>query len=88
MTIDPRLIAAAPAMLKALQRLTHPMADDEDLRDALAVIARATGQPVPEEPDAFPPDDDGPLEPDEYSDEAADAAEDKWLAARAAPYAR
>ena len=26
------------------------------------------------------------LEPDEYSDEAADAAEDKWLAARAAPY--
>ena len=44
-----RLIAAAPAMLKALQRLTHPAADDEDLRDALDVIARATGQPVPEE---------------------------------------
>ena len=42
----------------------------------------------PEEPDPFPPDDDGPLEPDEYSDEAADAAEDRWLAARAAPYER
>ena len=49
MPTDPRLIAAAPAMLKALQRLTHPMADDEDVRDALAVIARATGQPVPED---------------------------------------
>lgn len=53
---DARLIAQAPAMLKALQRLTHPMADDEDLRDALAVIARATGQPVPEE-------DEGPEPP-------------------------
>ena len=41
----------------------------------------------PEDDDAFPPDDDdGPLEPDKYSDEAADAAEDKWLVARAAPY--
>lgn len=40
----------------------------------------------PEEPDPYPPDDDGPLEPDEYSDEAADAAEDRWLAGRAAPY--
>ena len=51
-----RLIAAAPAMLQALQRLTHPMADDDDLRDALDVIARATGQPVPD-------DDEGPEPP-------------------------
>lgn len=51
-----RLIAAAPAMLQALQRLTHPMADDEDLSHALDVIARATGQPVPE-------DDEGPEPP-------------------------
>lgn len=49
MPTDPRLIAAAPALLKALQRLTHPMADDEDLSHALDVIARATGQPVPDE---------------------------------------
>lgn len=56
MTTDARLIAQAPAMLKALQRLTHPMADDEDLRDALVVIARATGQPVPD-------DDEGPEPP-------------------------
>lgn len=56
MPTDPRLIAAAPALLKALQRLTHPMADDEDLRDALDVIARATGQPVPD-------DDEGPEPP-------------------------
>ena len=38
-----RLIAAAPEMLAALQRLTHPMADDSDLEHALEVIARATG---------------------------------------------
>lgn len=38
-----RLIAAAPAMLAALQRLTHPAADDTDLEHALEVIARATG---------------------------------------------
>ena len=37
------LIAAAPAMLAALQRITHPMADDTDLAHALDVIARATG---------------------------------------------
>lgn len=41
-----RLIAAAPAMLQALQRLTHPMADDEDLEFALAIISRATGGAV------------------------------------------
>jgi hypothetical protein len=51
-----RLLAQAPAMLKALQRLTHPMADDDDLAHALDVIARATGQPVPD-------DDEGPEPP-------------------------
>lgn len=56
MTTDPRLIAVAPALLKALQRLTHPMADDDDLAHALHVIARATGQPVPD-------DDEGPEPP-------------------------
>ena len=40
---DRALIAAAPAMLVALQRLTHPMADDDDIEFALAIIARATG---------------------------------------------
>lgn len=63
-----RLIAAAPAMLKALQRLTHPMADDEDLRDALAVIARATGQPISDDTG----DDEGPEPPYAgYESEAA-----------------
>jgi hypothetical protein len=38
-----RLIAAAPCLLAALQRLVHPMADDDDLENALEVIARATG---------------------------------------------
>jgi len=37
------LIAAAPDLLAALQRLVHPMADDTDLEHALEVIARATG---------------------------------------------
>jgi hypothetical protein len=37
------LIAAAPALLAALQRLVHPMADDDDLKTALDAIARATG---------------------------------------------
>ena len=40
-----RLIACAPQMLLALERLTHPMADDEDLDYARAVIAKAKGQP-------------------------------------------
>ena len=39
------LIAAAPAMLRALQRLTHPAADDDDLAYALDVIRVATGAP-------------------------------------------
>jgi hypothetical protein len=38
-----RLIAAAPDMLAALQSLTHPMASDEDLQNALAVIAKVKG---------------------------------------------
>ena len=38
-----KLIAAAPDMLKALYRLTHPAADDTDLEFALQVIDQATG---------------------------------------------
>jgi hypothetical protein len=38
-----RLIAAAPEMLAALQSLTHPMASDQDLQNALAVIAKVKG---------------------------------------------
>lgn len=37
-----RLIAAAPEMLEALRNLTHPMASEDDLQNALAVIAKAT----------------------------------------------
>jgi hypothetical protein len=33
-----RLIAAAPDLLAALQRLTHPAANDEDLEDALELL--------------------------------------------------
>ena len=84
------LIAQAPAMLKALQRLTHPMADDDDLAHALDVIARATGQPVPED-DEGPPDTPDPYDPGpdpalgvphpdpRARDRAADAALDQWL---------
>ena len=39
-----RLIASAPEMLEALERLTHPMADDDDLDFAREVIAKAKGQ--------------------------------------------
>jgi hypothetical protein len=38
-----RLIASAPDLLSALERLAHPMADDEDLDYAREVIARAKG---------------------------------------------
>ena len=38
------LIASAPAMLEALERLAHPMADDDDLDYARAIIAKAKGQ--------------------------------------------
>jgi hypothetical protein len=41
--VNARLIAAAPEMLAALQSLTHPMASDEDLQNALAVIAKVKG---------------------------------------------
>jgi hypothetical protein len=43
MWANARLIAAAPEMLEALRNLTHPMASDEDLSHALAVIAKAEG---------------------------------------------
>lgn len=39
-----QLIASAPDMLDALRRLTHPMASDEDLTHALAVISKAEGR--------------------------------------------
>ena len=39
-----RLIASAPDLLAALERLAHPMADDEDLDHAREVIAKAKGQ--------------------------------------------
>ena len=37
------LIASAPELLSALERLAHPMADDEDLDYARAIIAKAKG---------------------------------------------
>jgi len=40
---DARLISAAPDLLAALERLAHPMADDEDLDYAREVIAKAKG---------------------------------------------
>lgn len=42
-----KLRQAAPLMLDALQRITHPAADDSDLENALQVIAQATGEPTP-----------------------------------------
>jgi len=41
--INARLIASAPDLLAALQRLVHPAADDTDLENARDVIARAIG---------------------------------------------
>lgn len=38
-----KLIAAAPDLLAALERLAHPMADDDDLDYAREVIAKAKG---------------------------------------------
>ena len=38
-----KLIAAAPNLLAALERLAHPMADDDDLDYARAIIAKAKG---------------------------------------------
>lgn len=40
-----RLIACAPDMLRALQRIVHPMADDDDLEYAKEIIAKAEGMP-------------------------------------------
>jgi len=40
-----RLIASAPDLLSALERLAHPMADDDDLDYAREIIAKAKGQP-------------------------------------------
>jgi hypothetical protein len=37
------LIASAPQMLLALERLTHPMADDDDLDYAREIISKAKG---------------------------------------------
>jgi hypothetical protein len=45
-TFDPanaHLIASAPDLLSALERLAHPMADDDDLDFARAIIAKAKG---------------------------------------------
>lgn len=44
MWANARLIAAAPELLEALRNLTHPMASDDDLQHALAVIAKAEGR--------------------------------------------
>jgi hypothetical protein len=40
------LIASAPDLLFALERLAHPMADDEDLDYARGIIAKAKGLAV------------------------------------------
>jgi hypothetical protein len=40
------LIASAPDLLSALERLAHPMADDEDLDYAREIIAKARGLAV------------------------------------------
>ena len=37
------MIDAAPQMLQALQRLTHPMASDDDIDFAIATIRLAQG---------------------------------------------
>jgi hypothetical protein len=37
------LLCAAPSLLTALERLAHPMADEDDLAFAKEVIARAKG---------------------------------------------
>ena len=43
---DAHLIASAPDLLLALERLAHPMADDEDLDYAREIIAKAKGLAV------------------------------------------
>ena len=39
-----QLIASAPEMLDALQRITHPMASDDDLDYAIEIIRKARGE--------------------------------------------
>ena len=39
-----QLMSSAPDLLAALERLAHPMADDDDLDYAREVIAKAKGQ--------------------------------------------
>jgi hypothetical protein len=41
--LDSYLISLAPDLLAALERLAHPMADDEDLEHARELIAKAKG---------------------------------------------
>jgi len=41
---DLQLMSCAPDLLSALERLTHPMADDDDLDYAREIIAKAKGQ--------------------------------------------
>lgn len=41
--LNGHLIAAAPELLAALERLAHPMADDGDLDYAKEIIAKAKG---------------------------------------------
>ena len=38
-----QLMSSAPDLLSALERLAHPMADDEDLDYAREIIAKAKG---------------------------------------------
>jgi len=38
------MVDASLDMLKALQRLTHPMSDDEDVEFALETIKKAKGE--------------------------------------------
>ena len=40
-----RLIAVAPTLLDLVRRLTHPMATEEDVDDALALLAELDGPP-------------------------------------------
>ena len=41
---DLQLMSCAPDLLSALERLAHPMADDDDLDFARAIIRKAKGQ--------------------------------------------